>query len=139
MDVIMTEEPFDEAMTKGCEIHRIGRMDRGEPRTLCSIRSITDASRRQKGMNRLLMKQVYLTWSISLNQCDPERDPVAPVEVGHRTCTTCTLGNIAYELMRPVNGIRQRNHLLMIRKPEKFYHREYRPGYSLYETDHYAG
>jgi hypothetical protein len=44
------------------------------------------------------------------------RDPVAPVEVGHRTCTTCTLGNIAYELDEACGmESRLRSHLSMIR------------------------
>lgn len=29
-------------------------------------------------------------------------DPVVPVEIGHRSCTVCTLGNIAYDLGRPL-------------------------------------
>ncbi|MPM72520.1 hypothetical protein SDC9_119496 [bioreactor metagenome] len=29
-------------------------------------------------------------------------DPVVPVEIGHRSCTVCTLGNIAYEMKRPI-------------------------------------
>ncbi len=30
-------------------------------------------------------------------------DPVVPpVETGHRSCTVCTLGNIAYDLGRPI-------------------------------------
>ena len=28
------------------------------------------------------------------------QDPAAPVEIGHATCTACTLGNIAAELGR---------------------------------------
>jgi hypothetical protein len=30
------------------------------------------------------------------------RDPSVPIEVGHSSCTMCTLGNIAYELNRPL-------------------------------------
>jgi predicted dehydrogenase len=30
------------------------------------------------------------------------KDPNVPVEVGHSSCTVCTLGNIAYELGRPL-------------------------------------
>ena len=30
------------------------------------------------------------------------RDPSVPVEIGHSSCTMCTLGNIAYELNRPL-------------------------------------
>ena len=60
------------------------------------------------------------------------KDPNVPVEIGHSSCTVCTLGNIAYELGRPV----QWNPIV-----EKFMgndaeataklHYQYRPGYSL--------
>lgn len=30
------------------------------------------------------------------------KDPIVPVEVGHSTCTACTIGNIAHELGRPL-------------------------------------
>lgn len=30
------------------------------------------------------------------------RDPNAPVEIGHSSCTMCNIGNIAYELNRPL-------------------------------------
>lgn len=30
------------------------------------------------------------------------RDPVVPVEIGHSSCTVCTIGNIAHELGRPL-------------------------------------
>ncbi|MEN2280756.1 Gfo/Idh/MocA family oxidoreductase [Algoriphagus sp. SE2] len=30
------------------------------------------------------------------------KDPVVPVEIGHSTCTACTLGNIAHKLGRPL-------------------------------------
>ena len=30
------------------------------------------------------------------------KDPIVPVETGHSTCTSCTLGNIAHELGRPL-------------------------------------
>ncbi|PZX53164.1 putative dehydrogenase [Algoriphagus chordae] len=30
------------------------------------------------------------------------KDPVVPVEIGHSSCTVCTIGNIAHELGRPV-------------------------------------
>ena len=29
-------------------------------------------------------------------------DPVVPVEIGHSSCTVCTLGNIADDLGRPI-------------------------------------
>ncbi len=30
------------------------------------------------------------------------KEPIAPVEIGHSTCTVCTIGNIAHELGRPL-------------------------------------
>ncbi|MFL0685187.1 MAG: Gfo/Idh/MocA family protein [Algoriphagus aquaeductus] len=30
------------------------------------------------------------------------KDPIVPVEVGHSTCSACTIGNIAHELNRPL-------------------------------------
>ncbi|GAA0877552.1 Gfo/Idh/MocA family oxidoreductase [Algoriphagus jejuensis] len=30
------------------------------------------------------------------------KDPIVPVEVGHSTCTVCTIGNIAHEMQKPL-------------------------------------
>ncbi len=30
------------------------------------------------------------------------KDPIVPVEIGHSTCTACTIGNIAHELAKPL-------------------------------------
>ncbi len=38
-----------------------------------------------------------------LDAIKTRRDPVAPVEVGHRTATVCHLGNIAMRLKRKLN------------------------------------
>lgn len=58
-------------------------------------------------------------------------DPNVPVEVGHSTCTMCNLGNIAYELKRPLawNPIVEK----FVNDPEatKLLHYQYRDGYSL--------
>lgn len=58
-------------------------------------------------------------------------DPNVPVEVGHSSCTMCTLGNIAYELGRPVhwNPIVEK----FMNDPEatKLMHYDYRDGYTL--------
>ncbi len=59
------------------------------------------------------------------------REPVVPVEVGHRTCTTCILGNIAHELDRPVKWDPALQYFVDDPEAEKFYHREYRNGWSL--------
>lgn len=58
-------------------------------------------------------------------------DPVAPVETGHRTCTTCILGLIANELGRPVEWDPNTQYFVDDSEAEKYYHREYRDGYRL--------
>ena len=30
------------------------------------------------------------------------KDPIVPVEIGHSTCSVCTIGNIAHEMNRPL-------------------------------------
>ena len=58
-------------------------------------------------------------------------DPNVPVEVGHSSCTVCTLGNIAMELKRPLhwNPIVEK----FVDDPEatKYLHYTYRDGYTL--------
>lgn len=58
-------------------------------------------------------------------------DPNVPVEVGHSSCIMCNLGNIAYELKRPLawNPIVEK----FVNDPEatKHLHYQYRDGYSL--------
>ncbi|MFW6103553.1 MAG: gfo/Idh/MocA family oxidoreductase, partial [Bacteroidota bacterium] len=59
------------------------------------------------------------------------KDPVVPVETGHRTCTTCVLGLIANELGRPVEWNPNTQYFVDDSEAEKYYHREYRDGYKL--------
>ncbi|MBS3770287.1 MAG: Gfo/Idh/MocA family oxidoreductase [Bacteroidales bacterium] len=59
------------------------------------------------------------------------KDPVVPVETGHRTCTTCLLGLISYELGRPVEWDPHKQYFVNDPEAEKYYHREYRHGYRL--------
>lgn len=59
------------------------------------------------------------------------QDPIANVETGQRTATTCILGNIASELMRPIEWDPEKQYFVNDPEAEKFYHRQYREGYSL--------
>ena len=51
-------------------------------------------------------KAVYETnpghYQTFLNSMRSRRDPNVPVEVGHSSCTVCNIGNVAYELNRPL-------------------------------------
>lgn len=59
------------------------------------------------------------------------KDPVVPVEVGHSTCVVCTLGNIAYELGRPVKWDPKAEKFVNDAVADKHLHRDYRDGYKL--------
>jgi hypothetical protein len=60
-----------------------------------------------------------------------KKDPITPVEVGHRTCTACTLGNIAHELGRPVRWDTLKEQFINDAEATKQLHRSYREGYIL--------
>jgi hypothetical protein len=59
------------------------------------------------------------------------KDPIVPVETGHRTCVTCLLGLIANELERPVKWDPTTQYFVNDSEAEKHYHRDYRDGYKL--------
>jgi predicted dehydrogenase len=66
-----------------------------------------------------------------INAIRLRKDPLVPVEIGHRSCTVCNLGNIAYELMRPVKWDPANESFGNDAEAQKFFHRIYREGYSL--------
>jgi predicted dehydrogenase len=125
--IILTEEPFNE-MTKGVkfwgsngwiEISR-DHFTASDPALL--IVKKEGAGPYETGMSHL---QNFID---SLRN---RKDPVVPVEVGHSSCTVCNLGNIAYELMRPVAWNPETQTFVNDAEAEKFFHRTYREGYSL--------
>lgn len=66
-----------------------------------------------------------------INALRERRQPIVPVEVGHRTCTTCTLGNIAHELKRPLKWDPANENFVNDPEAEKLLHRPYEHGYKL--------
>jgi predicted dehydrogenase len=128
--VIMTEEPFDEAMTKGVKfIGSDGWIEVSRGHYVASDPAFMPREvEREEGV-------AYETGIPHLvdfiEAVRDRRDPVAPVEVGHRTATTCTLGNIAYELMRPVEWNPRTESFVNDAEADRYYHRDYRNGYSL--------
>lgn len=66
-----------------------------------------------------------------INSIRSRIDPNSPVEIGHSSCTMCTLGNIAYELKRPLawNPIVEK--FVDDAEATKLLHYQYRDGYSL--------
>ena len=59
------------------------------------------------------------------------KDTNATVETGHRSCTVCNLGNLAYELNRPVKWDPSKENFVKDKKAKEYLHREYRKGYSI--------
>lgn len=98
--VVMTEEPFDGKQTKGVkfwgdkgwiEVSR-GHFLASDDSLLPPKVEATEGAYETKVPHLANFIQAVKT----------KTDPVVPVEIGHRTCTVCTLGNIAYDLMRPI-------------------------------------
>ncbi len=59
------------------------------------------------------------------------RDPIAPIEAGHRTATIGTIGNIATVLDRPLKWNPETESFVDDEEANTHLHREYREGYSL--------
>ncbi len=96
---IMTSEPFDEKLTKGVkfigengwiEVSR-GYFNASNPEWMPPKSEKTDNT----PYETKIPHQINFIQSVL-----GRKDPVVPVEIGHRTCTVCTLGNIACELKR---------------------------------------
>jgi predicted dehydrogenase len=101
--IVMTSEPFDEKMTKGVkfwgengwiEVAR-GYFNASDPKFM------PPASVLEQDPNvpyeTKIPHQVNFIEAVRSRQ-----DPVVPVEIGHSSCTVCTLGNIACELKRTI-------------------------------------
>ncbi len=58
-------------------------------------------------------------------------DPVVPVETGHRTCTVCNLGNIAFDLHRPLSWDPVTERFVDDPEADMLLQRNYREGYHL--------
>jgi predicted dehydrogenase len=59
------------------------------------------------------------------------KDPIVPVETGHRSCTVCSLGNIAFELGRRIRWNPETETFLNDEEASRHLHRIYRDGYAL--------
>jgi predicted dehydrogenase len=99
--VVMTSEPFDEKMTKGVkfwgesgwiEVAR-GYFNASDPK----LNPPESATNIEGPYETRIPHQVNFIEAVR-----SRKDPVVPVEIGHSSCTVCTLGNIACDLMRTI-------------------------------------
>jgi predicted dehydrogenase len=101
--VVMTSEPFDEKLTKGVkfwgengwiEVAR-GYFNASDPKFNAPE---TQASDETEGPY-----ETRIPHQVNFIEAVRSRiDPVVPVEIGHSSCTVCTLGNIACDLKRTI-------------------------------------
>ena len=97
---VMTEEPFDEKQTKGVKFWGDkGWIEVSRGHYLASDDSLLPPKVEETG-GAYETKVPHLENFI--NAVKTKTDPVVPVEIGHRSCTVCTLGNIAYDMKRPI-------------------------------------
>ncbi|MFN8240784.1 MAG: Gfo/Idh/MocA family oxidoreductase [Bacteroidales bacterium] len=100
--VVATSEPFDEKLTKGVkfigengwiEVAR-GYFNASDPKFNPPATEKTDEN---VPYETKIPHQMNFIDSVRTR-----KDPAAPVEVGHSSCTVCNLGNIACELKRTI-------------------------------------
>lgn len=97
---VLTSEPFDENYTKGVKF--IGEkgwieVSRGYFKASDEAYNPPPAQTEEGPYETRIPHQIDFIESVLTR-----RDPVVPVEIGHSSCTVCTLGNIACELKRTI-------------------------------------
>lgn len=129
--VIMTSEPFDEKLTKGVkfigdagwiEISR-ETFNASDPKFIPE--TVTEGA---GPYETKIPHQVNFIEAVK-----GRKDPVVPVEIGHSSCTVCTLGNIAVELQRTIKWNPQSERFIddTDGAATKLMHYDYRTGYKL--------
>lgn len=100
--VVLSSETFDEKKTKGVKFQGDkGWIEVSRGHYLASDDSLMPPATEQPDDD--MPYETRIPHQVNFIEAVRERkDPVVPVEIGHSTCTVCTLGNIACELGRPV-------------------------------------
>ena len=129
--VVMTSEPFDEKKTKGVkfwgkngwiEVAR-GYFNASDPKLIPEKKEEVKGSYENN-----IPHQVNFVEAVRAH-----KDPCVPVEVGHSSCTVCTLGNIACQLKRTIKWDPAKQEFIEDTDgaATKMMHYEYRQGYNL--------
>ena len=127
--VIMTEEPFNDEKTKGVKFQgKDGWIEVSRGHYKASKKSLEPANKQQDDGPYETKIPHQLNFIEALRQ---RKDPTVPVEIGHRTCTVCTLGNISYDLGRPIKWNPINEEFVEDPQADLYMHRDYRKGYEL--------
>jgi predicted dehydrogenase len=129
--ITMTEEPFNDKKTKGVKFQgKDGWIEVSRGYFKASDKSFNSNVKEESGpYETKIPHQVNFIEAVRAH-----KDPQVPVEIGHNTCTTCTLGNIAYDLRRPVKWDPKKQVFVDDPQADLYMHREYRKGYQLQEV-----
>lgn len=129
--VVMTSEPFDEKKTKGVKFW-------GENGWIEVSRGYFNASDAKFNPEKKEDSEGPYETKIPhqlnfIESVHSRKDPVVPVEIGHSSCTVCTLGNIACSLKRTVKWNPATETFVDDRDgaATKLLHYEYRKGWKL--------
>jgi predicted dehydrogenase len=126
---IMTEEPFNPQMTKGVKFW--GKdgdwIEISRDFYRASRKELEPVFKKEEGpYETKIPHQVNFIEAVR-----SKKDPIVPVEIGHRSCTVCNLGNISYELGRPVKWNPEAEEFINDPQASLLLHRKYREGYVL--------
>ena len=129
--VTMSNKPWDEGKTRGIKFFGSdGWIEVSRGRYAASDDSLLPAGYNDKNKG---LKYESGTSHLDnfVESVRARTEPIANVETGQRTCTTCILGNIATELGRPVKWDPVAQYFVNDPGAEKYFHRDYRVGYKL--------
>ncbi len=126
--IIMTEEPFNEAKIKGVKFKgKEGWIEVSRGYFKASNKSFEPKVEKESGpYETKIPHQVNFIEAVRNH-----KDPQVPVEIGHRSCSVCTLGNISYDLRRPIKWNPETEEFVDDLQADLYMHREYRKGYKL--------
>ncbi|MDR1743495.1 MAG: Gfo/Idh/MocA family oxidoreductase [Dysgonamonadaceae bacterium] len=126
---VMTEEPFNEQGTLGVKFWGDkGWIEISREHFLASDESLLPpAAEEQEGAYETQVPH-YMNFIEAIRS---KTDPIVPVETGHRSCTVCTLGNIAYELKRPLKWNPDKERFVDDAEADKYLTKKYSKGYSI--------
>ena len=129
--IVMTSEPFDEKKTKGVKFW-------GENGWIEVSRGYFNASdakfNPEKNEDSEGPYETKIPHQLNfIESVHSRKDPVVPVEIGHSSCTVCTLGNIACSLKRTIKWNPETETFIddTDGAATKMLHYEYRKGWKL--------
>jgi predicted dehydrogenase len=126
----MTNEAYDENKTRGVKFWgEDGWIEVSRGKIAASDDSLLPSNEEKEESELYERSPVHLENFI--DAVKRRIDPIVPVEIGQRTTACSILGNVAYELKRPVNWSPEEQFFINDPEAEKFYHREYENGYKL--------